>query len=263
MIRRKWIRTAFIGALVVVGAAGYVMGKARANGIPETGTLAYSGVLEDANSQPVTAVVPMTLQFFDAQSAGTLICQTTLNQQIQVTGGRFSIELPKQCVDGVKQNRDAWVALTVGTEALPRTKLRAVPYAIEAASAGRVVVSNGSKSISVGALFCGATSQTYTGNLGGLTAAKSVCETTCGDPAAHMCTDEEIRRSTAIGISMNASSYYAWVTGQVGQASDSYENSDCNGWTAAWASGFGTATNDKGRMYARTCDSQFSIACCK
>lgn len=263
MMRKKLSRTAFIGALVVVGVAGYVMGKARANGIPETGTLAYSGVLEDANSQPVTAVIPMTFQLFDAQSAGTLICQTALNQQIQVTDGRFSIELPKQCVDGVKQNRDAWVALTVGTEALPRTKLRAVPYAIEAASAGRVVVSNESKSISVGALFCGATSQTYTGNLGGLAAAKSVCETTCGDPVAHMCTDEEIRRSTAIGISMNPSSYWAWAAGQAGEPTN-YQNSDCNGWTeAAGAGSFGTAADNKGRMVAYKCDSLFSIACCK
>jgi len=69
---------------------------------------------------------------------------------------------------------------------------------------GKYLATGPGGSYSVGATtFCGVSAMSYTGGgVGGYAGAKKICESACKSPSAHMCTSEELIRSTAIGIAM-------------------------------------------------------------
>lgn len=257
----KLRNTALFVVIAAVGVAAYVAGRANAHGIPDTDTLAYTGVLEDTNNQLVNATLPMTLQLFSAASGGSVLCQTAMNIQTVVTNGRFNIDLPQACVAAVKANKDVWVQLTVGTDAMPRARIHAVPYAVEAAVAARVVVANGSKSLSTSGIYCGKTATSFNGNIGGLATAKQQCETTCGDTAAHMCTVEEALRSVQLGVTITPASYM-WIACGLPWTWGTSNVTDCGGWTNAVSAQYGTVWTGGSSTTADNCDHSNSIACC-
>jgi hypothetical protein len=123
------------GASAVIGAA-FVAGRAWAVGVPATGALTYSGRLEDAAGAPLTGSRNLQISFWDAKPAGTgtKLCETP-SAPVSLEAGRFSITLPDKCASAVKDKSDLWVEILVDGSALPRTKLGAVPYALEAARA--------------------------------------------------------------------------------------------------------------------------------
>jgi len=103
------------------------------------------------------------------------------------------------------------------------------------------------------------------GNLGGLSDAKTLCETTCGGSAtAHMCTAEEIERFVATG---GASPVEGWI---VGTRSGSHHGSGqtltgCQGFTTNQATTRGIRwTGGSLGQYpaATTCDNQLPVLCC-
>ena len=133
MTRRMKIvsRTSII--LLGVSAGAYYLATARAAGIPATDTLVYSGTLEDSGS-PASGSVSMRVSLFDDPMVGTQRC-TTGPVTVQVSSGHFSVVLPAACVTAVQQTPDLWVEITVQSTVLPRTRIGAVPYAVEAARA--------------------------------------------------------------------------------------------------------------------------------
>jgi hypothetical protein len=60
--------------------------------------------------------------------------------------------------------------------------------------------------------YCGATSTTFTGNLGGYPGGKAKCEAACNSPSAHECNAEEIVRTTAAGGPVPAAGWMATGT---------------------------------------------------
>jgi len=130
MKKRFLILSCFSSLCLVLG---YLIGHARANGIPTGGALVFSGVLEE-NNTPVNDPRSFYATVFDAESAGNSVCSTPPTV-IQVNNGSFRLPLPSQCEDAVKQNPNLWIQIGVGTDVLPRTKLSAVPYALEAGRA--------------------------------------------------------------------------------------------------------------------------------
>jgi microcystin-dependent protein len=130
------------GALVAVAVVGaYLAGTARAAGIPTTDALFYSGVLED-NGAAVNGNVVFILSLWD----DLLSTDVAVNRKCDsgpliapVVRGRFRIRLPASCVDAVRANPDLYVDVVARDEPLGRTKLGAVPYAIEAGGAGALV----------------------------------------------------------------------------------------------------------------------------
>jgi hypothetical protein len=123
-------------ALVAVAlAAAFFAGRALAGGIPATGALTYSGLLQDVSGAPLTGSHAIQVNFWSAATGGTTpLCQTA-SASITLDAGRFSVALPDTCTDVVKANKDAWVDVLVDGVSLGRTKLGAVPYAVEAAHA--------------------------------------------------------------------------------------------------------------------------------
>jgi hypothetical protein len=132
MTKRGWLTAGL--ALVTTCAVGVFVGRAMADGVPATGALTYTGVLEDATGAPLTGSKNIRISLFDALSGGTLQCQSA-STPLQLVGGRFQLQLPDACANAVKAKPDQWVEVEVDGNALGRTKLGAVPYAVEAGRA--------------------------------------------------------------------------------------------------------------------------------
>jgi hypothetical protein len=132
---KRWAKW-FIPGLVLacVAMVGYAIGMTRAEGIPATEALTYSGLLEDISGTPLAGNKNIQLALWDSESGGNKLCET-LSQSIALINGRFEVVLPDACVDQVKANFDTWVEVTVNGAPLERAKIGAVPYAVEAAHA--------------------------------------------------------------------------------------------------------------------------------
>jgi len=129
--------------------------------------------------------------------------------------------------------------------------------------------------ISVGAtMYCGATSTSYTGAMGGYEGAKAACQTTCASTTAHMCTSEELIRSQAVGAKLGAvTGWYAsgvlWLTTEP----SGIITSDCGGSGTFVEAYTQTQSNDgafvlRGALWQNggpntdVCTDSYSIMCC-
>ena len=99
---------------------------------------------------------------------------------------------------------------------------------------GHPVVTHGGKQWSLGAAYCGSTAATNGQITGGYAGAKSLCETACASPSAHMCTAEELVRTVQMGAATGAGWYADGVSDSSGAPA-----SDCNGWTSSATEVFG------------------------
>ena len=134
---RPVVRGLSLFAVAAIGSA-YFIGRARAAGVPATTPLTYSGTLTDTSGVALTGLEePRQVQFWDMATAGTIVCTTGSAAQTLVNGG-FSIALPDTCVTAIHTTQDLWAEVLVDGASTGRTKLGAVPYALEADSAVKV-----------------------------------------------------------------------------------------------------------------------------
>lgn len=129
--------TIFSGLSLAIGITCYLVGRARADGIPTT-PMVYSGFLEDGAGNPVNGTKPMVVELFKDQTDTTAVC-TTNPGSVAVTNGRFQVPLAGGCTDAVHANPDLWVRFTVDGNQLPHSKLGVVPYALQAGKASAAV----------------------------------------------------------------------------------------------------------------------------
>lgn len=121
-------------AISVVGmVAAYRLGRARADGVPAMNPLYYGGVLDDGG-RPAEGTRNVTVRLWDAATAGATVCTTTAGGTT-FSGGRFRVALDATCVGAVRANPELWAELQVDATRFPRSKLGAVPYALEAGRA--------------------------------------------------------------------------------------------------------------------------------
>jgi hypothetical protein len=121
-------------ALSVGGTvAAYRVGRARADGVPMVNPLYYGGVLDDGG-RPIEGTRNVTVRLWDAATAGATACTTTA-AGTAFSGGRFRVALDGSCVGAVRANPELWAELQVEGTVFPRSKLGAVPYALEAGRA--------------------------------------------------------------------------------------------------------------------------------
>jgi len=126
------VRVLGVGIVLGLGGAGIGM-HAVAAGIPSADVLTYTGYLETPQGMPVTTKVNLRVAVYNAVEAGQKLCENAL-ADVSLVSGRFSMPLP-DCVAQVKANPDLWVETSVNDAPLGRTKLGAVPYALEAGHA--------------------------------------------------------------------------------------------------------------------------------
>lgn len=131
-------RNATLAAALLLAAiaSGIGIGRAVATGAPTQAPLTYAGTLTDQDGKPYATAQDVTLKVFDAASGGTAKC-TANTVQAEAATGNFQVTLPADCVQAVRDQSELWTELTVGATktVLPRTKLGAVPYALEADTA--------------------------------------------------------------------------------------------------------------------------------
>lgn len=123
-------------AVAAIGSA-YFLGRARAAGVPTTTPLTYSGTLTDTSGVALTGSKNLQVQFWDMATAGNVVCTTGSAAQMLINGG-FSIALPDPCVAVIHSTQDVWAEVLVDGASTGRTKIGAVPYALEADSAVKV-----------------------------------------------------------------------------------------------------------------------------
>jgi len=120
--------------LLSIGVGGVIAVRANAAGVPDMKALTYNGYIETPDGKPVTAKVNIFVNIYDAATDGTKVCEQTVMDLTPVSG-RFQVELPEACTVAVKANPNLWIEAVVNGSALGRTKLGAVPYALEAGHA--------------------------------------------------------------------------------------------------------------------------------
>jgi len=129
-----------VGVAAVAGMVGYML-RARAEGIPTSQPLFYRGSLIGSDGTPARGVVTITVSLFSALTGGSPLCASPATAADLTAGhGQFRVPLngtgaTGDCVQVIHANPDLWVAVTSSDPALnsaARTKLGAVPYAVEA-----------------------------------------------------------------------------------------------------------------------------------
>jgi hypothetical protein len=129
-------RSVLVGCVLVASTlAALLARRALAGGIPATGTMSYSGTLQDASGALLTGNHNIELKLWSTVSGGADPLCTTGSHAVELQGGRFSVPLPEKCTSMVKANSDTFADVLVDGASLGRTKLGAVPYAVEAGHA--------------------------------------------------------------------------------------------------------------------------------
>ena len=119
---------------VAASAATLLAIRAHAAGIPEKEALTYTGYLESPDGKPVTGTHSISVRFWETATASKALCAGEAGD-VELVSGRFQVPLPDDCANAVKANSDLLADVQVDGASLGRTKLGAVPYAIEAGHA--------------------------------------------------------------------------------------------------------------------------------
>jgi hypothetical protein len=135
----------YIAIALATAAGTLLVVRARAAGIPETDALTYTGYLESAEGAPLTGAHSIEVQFWDSAEAADSLCSGNA-PDTELQSGRFQVVLPKSCADAVKASPDVWVDVAVDGASLGRTKLGAVPFALEAGHAVTATSANSATS---------------------------------------------------------------------------------------------------------------------
>lgn len=129
---RRWLVCALVaGVLAAVVILIVTVGRVRAAGIPRH-SLVYTGYLENPDGTPLTdAVRNVALRIGDDGDSD--VCNVP-SQDVALVNGRFQVPLD-DCEAAIAESPDLWVEVEVDGASLGRSKLGAVPYAVEAAHA--------------------------------------------------------------------------------------------------------------------------------
>ena len=135
MNRTTWKRFALLGGVAIAASGVTLLAvRARAAGAPAKGALTYTGYLEDPKGAALTGTHSISVRFWADETVKDALCTGELGDT-ELVSGRFQVPLPDSCADAVKANPDLFADVLVDGASLGRTKLGAVPFAIEAGHA--------------------------------------------------------------------------------------------------------------------------------
>lgn len=268
-------------AVCAAGLVGVLLGRGLA--VPNGATanvLTYAGTL--------TGVDSGTQQFtFKFNKMGSS-CNSIVASGVIDPNGGFSVPIDVSgCGSGFFDGSDVTVDVGVAGVSLTGQPLTPVPYAkyadrsasaVQADSApfgglsGKYVISgpNG-RSYSVGGTqFCMQTAATPgaisaaadAGTFSGYLAAKQLCEQKCGSTSAHMCTPEEMVRSTAIGAAPATATLWIAAGTLAQDPTSGITIGDCGGWKSADGTKYSGTVWTGDHAESRVCSAGEAIACC-
>ncbi|MET0285390.1 MAG: hypothetical protein ABW352_13000 [Polyangiales bacterium] len=121
------------------GLAGYGL-HAYAQEASATAPLFYSGTVSGIDGAPLEGTHKVAVRMFASETSTGSLCATP-SLDIAFDAGRFKVELPGGsggCAEAVASSA-TWTEVSVDGEALPRTRVGAVPYAVHARVADSLV----------------------------------------------------------------------------------------------------------------------------
>ncbi|MBK7190097.1 MAG: hypothetical protein IPH86_15865 [bacterium] len=139
------LRLVAVTATLVAGAAAYAA-------VPQT--IAFQGFLTDAGGQPLEVPVNLDIAVYNTASGGTALW-TEAHTGVPVSKGVFAVALGSvsPLSGAVARTSPRFIGIRVNGEAeLPRTQLRATPFALRAQAADSVTTGIDIKSGNVSAL---------------------------------------------------------------------------------------------------------------
>jgi len=98
-------------------------------------TLNIQGLLIGNDTKPVTGTVNISIRIFDAATAGNVV-HTESFPTTTVVDGYYNLHIGATTPITFAFDKELWYELTVGTDALPRVKFDAVPFALGAHPVG-------------------------------------------------------------------------------------------------------------------------------
>lgn len=131
---RLFFILALASTLTGTFSLGYWASRVRAAGIPAMAALSYSGTLTDANGTPLSGSKNVLLQLYATATGGTALCASA-PASVMLVAGTFQVPLGDDCVDVVHANPNLWIDVLIDGASIGRSKLGAVPYAVEADTA--------------------------------------------------------------------------------------------------------------------------------
>lgn len=140
MISEKNVmRGAMLTLVLAVAAIGYNQRGARADGIPAMQPMTYAGTLEEGNGA-VSGTRNLRLTIWDdATSTESMRSRcVTSAQNTMVNNGRFQVTLDNACTAAIRSTPNLWLEIEVNGTSLGRTKLSAVPFAVESGRAAEL-----------------------------------------------------------------------------------------------------------------------------
>lgn len=121
---------------VLAGVAGYGL-HVYADGAPATQPLWYAGTVSNEAGAPLSGNHQIWVRLYTDQMGTSPALCATGPTSVPVARGRFRVELSTTCVELMRKNPDLFVEVSVDDDSkpFPRSKVGAVPYALEAAHA--------------------------------------------------------------------------------------------------------------------------------
>lgn len=241
---------------------------ASAQSFPSSPQLVYRGVVTSGALAPSPEMKVRLWKSATSSQSSDIVCEPPVFVPVTVdASGRFEVQLDTTCIDVIRNGGDVFAELDIRNVGAirPRSALKAVPYALKAATANRVIlVSAGGARTSADGLVCGTTTATN-GNwaasgASGYRAGKLLCEARCASTTAHVCTSNEVVRQLGLGDPIPD----GWVvTGKYAHVPGTpvFDNADCAGFKSAGAQVAG-GVFENGVPLAVTCDQTRSIICC-
>ncbi|MFO0653007.1 MAG: SUMF1/EgtB/PvdO family nonheme iron enzyme [Polyangiales bacterium] len=153
-MNRRTLVTLALTATLSAALTGLVVHTVRAVGIPTMPAMFYRGTLDPAAPGTVTRTFRVAL--YGAASGGSELCPMS-DTMVTVTNGAFEVPLPAECTNAIRvtpPDPGVWLELTIDrtTTLTPRTKLGAVPYAVEAERAVNATAATGALDTRIAAL---------------------------------------------------------------------------------------------------------------
>jgi len=111
---------------------------ASAGGVPDSEIMSYTGALLDSSGVPAKQPMQIQVGLYASKKVGAPAKCLSKVGTTKAGTGRFRLDLGMACAKAVHDHPNLWAEVVVGSTTkvpLPRVKLGAVPYALEAASA--------------------------------------------------------------------------------------------------------------------------------
>jgi hypothetical protein len=133
--------------LVLCGLLPLVAWNVPAAAAPVDGRLNVQGTLQTEAGAPVTGVFGVTVRLYAAETGGTALWQSGVQQDVPVTDGLFDVVVGPLPAGLVAGNSQLWLETVVDTEVLPRRRIGAVATAIHAEHANTADLATAASSV--------------------------------------------------------------------------------------------------------------------